>query len=569
MGFSDKNMDGFTLLEILIVIPLMAVITSGLLFFLQMAANHKDVFQERSDIYTEAGHIIDMMRADLLSAQPVTDMEYFGDSTDGGPHFNSHRMPGTSTVREDILVPVDDPSTFTLREDARPPQDDLTTDYDFKEFRLNYENLPYGITYDYVFGITNSGNRDVLYFRGSAITGGKRGPANICYRLVKKRLSGVQNEEDTGVDGVTDEEEAGFHPVANPDPNADNYFEPVFYGTSTEGNGILDPDPDGAAVGKPGEQDQNGNGIIDSVHVFEMQRIITTLEEEEGDFGMDGVRNEGEPGYNPITNPDPNGDNFNETTNPNGTEGNGRADNKLATRVETLSNSVTGFNVFCYDKQKRQYVEPVTTIKRFSYPPDVGLVGRFGAETPPWFSFDSMSTELFVVNGTQSSGIVSQGDYVFLWGTNIPFNIYSISEIDSVQRSVRFSEITSPIGSATAQFIPAGEFDAGGALSCPAVRDGFANLTTGDQVFLQQWNKSQTDFAVKPDLYTIIDKRGGKLVLDLKGREPVLGTSTVFFRAAYLPPAIKVHLLWRADQISKNRDEPSYISLSNTIALQK
>lgn len=561
----NRNTCGFTLLEILIVIPLMAAITSGLLFFLQMTANHKDIFQERSDIYTEAGNIMDKMRADLLNAQAVTEMEYFND-LNGDTYFNSRRpLPG---FKEDVPISVDDIlTTSNLREDFNPPLDDPLTTY-FDESRLTYENLPYGIAYDYVFGITNSGNRDVLYFRGSTVTGSKRVPANICYRLVKKKLSGIKNEEDTGVDGVADEEEAGFHSVANSNPNADN-FEPVFYGTSTEGNGILDPDPDGPGAGKPGERDQNGNGIIDSVHVFELQRIITILEDEEGDFGMDGVRNEGEPGYDPITNPDPNGDNFNETTNPNGTEGNGKADNKLATRVETLSNSVTGFNILYYDRQKRQYVEPVSTIKRFSYPPDVGLVGRFGTETPPWLSFDSMLTELSVVNGTQSSSIVSQGDYVFLRGTNIPFNIYRISEIDNAQRRIRFSEITSPIGTTTTvQFIPAGEFDASGMLSCPAVKDDFENLKAGDQIFLQQWNSGKTDFALKPDLYTIVDKRGGKLVLDLKGREYVIGTSTAFFRAAYLPPALKINLIWRADRISKNRDKPSYIVLSNTMALQ-
>lgn len=512
-------MHGFTLIEMLIAIPLMVVITSGVLFFLRITADHKATFQERSDIYSEAGRIMDMIRTDLLSVQAVTDMEYF-DELNGDTYFNSHRpLPG---FKEDVPVSVDDIlTTPNLREDLNPPSDDPLTTY-FDESRLTYENLPYGITYDYVFGITNSGNMGVLYFRGSIVNSGKRVPANVCYLLVKKRSSGVKNEEDTGIDGVADEEEDGFHPVANPDPNADN-FEPVLYGTSTEGNGFLDFDPDGPDAGKPGEHDQNGNGVIDRGHIFELQRIITTLEDEE-----------------PVT------------------------------RQEILSNVVTGFNVFYYDKQKRQYIEPVFTIKRFSYPPCLGLVGRFGTETPPWFSFDSMSPELFVVSGTQSFSMVSQGDYVFLWGTETPFNVYRISEVDNVLRRMRFSEITSPVGTnTTVRFIPAAEFDGGGMLSCPAVKDDFLNLKAGDQIFLQQWNSSKTGFAVKPGLYTIMGKRGNKLILDLKEQMPVLGTSTVFFRTAYLPPALKINLTWRADQLSNDRSEPSYISLSNTVALQK
>ncbi len=44
------------------------------------------------------------------------------------------------------------------------------------------------------------------------------------------------------------------------------------------------------------------------------------------DIGTDSVRNELEPGYHPIDNPDPNSDNYHPIFNPSGTEGNGKRD---------------------------------------------------------------------------------------------------------------------------------------------------------------------------------------------------------------------------------------------------
>lgn len=555
-----KNRYGITLVETLIAVALTGIITSGLLFFLRIGINRDALFNERSQIYKEASRIMGMIRSDLATIKGVTDMEYFN-NLNGDDYFNSLRKPGTSTTeKEDMLIPVDDPSTFPLREDFYPPQDDASTL--FQESRLNYENLPYGITYDYVFGITNSGDADALYFRGSVTKGDKRVPANICYRLFRKKIS--RTEEDTGVDGNADEGEPGFHPVANPDPAQDN-FDPVFHVTATEGNAFFDPDPDGPGP-QLSERDRNGNGLVDRAYTFELQRIVTVMEDEEGDFGVDGVPDSQEPGFNPITNPDPNGDNFHTVMNPNGTEGNGQIDIIPVTRVEILSTSVTAFNIFYYDRYTKQYREPKSTVKRFSYPPDVGLVGRFGTETPAWFSFGDMSTELFVDEGAQTSSIVSAGDYIFLWGKGVMFTMYPIFAVDNVQKKVLFSGIPSPPGTDTAvQFIPAGRFDEDGLLSCSPVKDGFINLRMGDQVFVQQWNKNATGFVIQPDLYTVIDKRGGKLLLDLKGQEPVSGTNTVFFRSAYLPPGIKVDLRWQADQLSRTRGEPSYLSFGITI----
>lgn len=553
-----KNAYGITLIETLIAVALTGIITSGLLFLLRIGMNREALFSERSQIYKEASRIMDMMRSDLSTIRAVTDMEYFND-LNGDGYFNSLYKSGTAG-KEDMIIPADDPSTFLPREDFYPPQDDASTP--FQESRLNYENLPYGITYDYVFGITNSGNADAIYFRGSVKSGDKRVPANICYRLFRKRIS--RTEEDTGVDGNGDEEEAGFHPVANPDPARDN-FDPTFDVTGTEGNALFDQDTDGLGP-QVSERDRNGNGLADRAYAFELQRIVTVMEDEVGDFGIDGVPDSLEPGFSPITNPDPNGDNFHALMNPYGTEGNGRTDKIPVTRAEILSVSVDAFNIFYYDRHTRQYREPESTIKRFSYPPDVGLVGRFGTETPAWFSFGDMSTEIFSGGGAQTYSIVSPGDYIFLWGKGVIFNVYPVLGADTVQKKVLFGGVLSPPGTGTAiQFIPSGRFDESGLLSCPQVKDGFINLRMGDQVFVQQWNRDSTDFTIQPGLYTIIDKRGGKLLLDLKGQEPVSGTNTAFFRSAYLPAGIRIELRWRADQLSRTRGEPSYLSFSITI----
>lgn len=530
------NDNGFALIEMLISVALLGIITSGLIFFLRANMSHEAVFRERSDIYKEADRVMNMIRADLSTASAVTDMEYFINLNDDA-HFN--RLRSSNSDNDDIQIPVDDPTTLTLREDANPPKNDSATDY-FDESSLNYENSPYGITYDYVFGITNSGNMDAIYFRGSVVDGNGRVPANICYRLVKKRLQTLGGtlliEEDTGGDSKADETETGFkpfHPVANPDPNSDN-FDPIFNGTATEGNGLLDKN----------EPDQNGNTLIDRAHTFELQRIITTLVDESGDKNIDDLFEKGTP--------------------------------RPMTRLEILSKSVISFNIFYYDKQKRQYVEPEATIKRFSYPPDVGAVGRFGTETPPnqLFSFGGMTTEYFI-NGNSS---VSNGDYIFLMGTGTPlvgtippFNNYKIIDVNEAAKKIKFdlSGISLSIGTDTpVQFIPAGIFDSSGVLSCRSVKDGFTNLKPGDNVFAQQWSRGTTSsFAIKPGLYTIMDKRGDGLIMDLEDQSPVSGTSTLFFRAAYLPPAVKINLTWHADQLSINRGEPFYITFSNTIAL--
>jgi hypothetical protein len=63
--------------------------------------------------------------------------------------------------------------------------------------------------------------------------------------------------------------------------------------------------------------DLNNNGLRD-----EGEPVITNAFEPFQDVGTDGLPDVDEPGYDPVTNPDPNGDNFHWQRNPRGTEGN-------------------------------------------------------------------------------------------------------------------------------------------------------------------------------------------------------------------------------------------------------
>ncbi len=52
--------------------------------------------------------------------------------------------------------------------------------------------------------------------------------------------------------------------------------------------------------------------------------VIMNAYERYRDWGADGISSEEEPGYDPVSNPDPHGDDFNSQTNPSGTEGDWR-----------------------------------------------------------------------------------------------------------------------------------------------------------------------------------------------------------------------------------------------------
>jgi hypothetical protein len=67
--------------------------------------------------------------------------------------------------------------------------------------------------------------------------------------------------------------------------------------------------------------DRNGNGRRD-----QGEPILIQAAEPWQDVGSDGVPDEDEPGYDPVTNPDPNGDDYHPLKNPGGTEKNGWRD---------------------------------------------------------------------------------------------------------------------------------------------------------------------------------------------------------------------------------------------------
>jgi len=67
--------------------------------------------------------------------------------------------------------------------------------------------------------------------------------------------------------------------------------------------------------------DLNGNGKRDSG-----EPVLTQPYEPFSDVGSDGLADVDEPGYDPVTNPDPDGDDYHYLRNPAGTEGNGIRD---------------------------------------------------------------------------------------------------------------------------------------------------------------------------------------------------------------------------------------------------
>lgn len=67
--------------------------------------------------------------------------------------------------------------------------------------------------------------------------------------------------------------------------------------------------------------DYNGNGRRDPG-----EAVILQTSEPYADHGVDGLPDAKEPGYDPVKNPDPAGDNYHYLKNPGGTEGNGRYD---------------------------------------------------------------------------------------------------------------------------------------------------------------------------------------------------------------------------------------------------
>lgn len=77
-------------------------------------------------------------------------------------------------------------------------------------------------------------------------------------------------------------------------------------------------------IGPPLEEDFNLNGELTPGEDVNRNGLFDTFE----DVGTDGLRDEREPGYNLVYNPDPSCDNYDPVRNPSGTERNGRFDTK-------------------------------------------------------------------------------------------------------------------------------------------------------------------------------------------------------------------------------------------------
>jgi hypothetical protein len=92
--------------------------------------------------------------------------------------------------------------------------------------------------------------------------------------------------------------------------------------SATLGNGVFDPN---VPATNPAELllavDLNGNKKRDPG-----EPVITNAYEPFSDVGTDGIASKNEPGYDPVTNPDPDGDDYHPIRNPLGTEGNAEYD---------------------------------------------------------------------------------------------------------------------------------------------------------------------------------------------------------------------------------------------------
>ena len=102
----------------------------------------------------------------------------------------------------------------------------------------------------------------------------------------------------------------------DPDPAKKIYgYEDTWVAPTTGAGGNAVPVDFALAV------DLNKNGVRDAG-----EPIIRQGHEPWSDFGTDGLADASEPGYDALTNPDPNQDDYDPQINPNGTEGNHRYD---------------------------------------------------------------------------------------------------------------------------------------------------------------------------------------------------------------------------------------------------
>lgn len=123
---------------------------------------------------------------------------------------------------------------------------------------------------------------------------------------------------DTGIDSLFNIDEPNYDAITNPDPNSDDYnIDPTednwldcgFDNICPEDANYIESD-EGENNGEWdfGETGEEGNGQFENGELY-------------WDYGLDGIHDVNEPGYDAILNPDPNNDNWDENTQ-TGTEGN-------------------------------------------------------------------------------------------------------------------------------------------------------------------------------------------------------------------------------------------------------
>jgi hypothetical protein len=191
--------------------------------------------------------------------------------------------------------------------------------------------------------------------------------------------------------------------------------------SATLGSAVFDPN---VAPDDPAELllavDLNGNGKRDAG-----EPVITNAFEPYDDFGTDGVASKNEPGYDPVTNPDPAGDDYHSLRNPLGTEGNGNReegehfdDFGLDGVASTCQAPTTG----CYDFGEGNGKWDISPNVKNWYESDLGV--RLAALTEEqrhhvalWFDAGIRD---FLNNSVSTNAAVGQA----LAKYGLPFNIY-------------------------------------------------------------------------------------------------------------------------------------------------
>jgi hypothetical protein len=127
---------------------------------------------------------------------------------------------------------------------------------------------------------------------------------------------------DTGIDSLFNIDEPNYDLITNPDPNGDDYnIDPA--DDNWLDCGIDNICPDDAMYDESDEGENNGEW--DFGEIGEEGNGQFENGELYWDYGLDGIHDVNEPGYDAILNPDPNNDNWDENSQ-TGTEGNGMFD---------------------------------------------------------------------------------------------------------------------------------------------------------------------------------------------------------------------------------------------------